>query len=136
MSQNSRPGGLVALAILNFLFAAIGFISVVSSILSLVFKDKMIAHDPNLKGWIESISVFYIASSAVLTVFLIVSGVGYLMQKKILGFVLGNVAAIVWVIHLTLSSETFNIINSALLLLPVLTLVMLNVVFKKDFINP
>ncbi len=136
MSESTRPGGLIALAILNFLFGAIGFLVVSSRVLSLAMKEQVIAQDPRMEVIIHDITVTSIIFGTVLTVLLIVSGVGYLKQKRKLGYLLGNLTSVIWMGYIILTTSGFNIMSSALFLFPVLTLMMLNVMFKEDFINP
>lgn len=85
-----------------------------------------------------------IAVSAIATLLQIVSGIGYLQQKKFLGRTLGNAYAVLSVVSglipaLMISDPDagggFQIGTIVGLVYPVLTLVLLNTTFKHDFIR-
>ena len=73
-------------------------------------------------------------------ILLVLSGVGYLKQKKLMGRLIGCIYGIIAVasavISLVLGHTIFGIGTVIGLIYPVLTLVLLNSVFRKDFINP
>lgn len=78
--------------------------------------------------------------SLVSTALLIVSGVGYLKQKKFLGQKLGSLYGLLGiattVFGLVATNQSFGIGSIIGLIYPVLTLVLLNTTFKEDFVNP
>src|SRR5438105_1003452 len=84
MAEGPRPGGLTALAVLNFVFGAFGLIG---SLLVLGGAATL----SKLAG--GGAGIIYLAGllSLVGAALLIVSGIGYLGQKKVLGRMIGNV---------------------------------------------
>jgi hypothetical protein len=133
-----RPGGLTALAVLNFIFGGLGAIGFLIMAAVLTAIDKFLAELPGS----PSVAVFYLSVliSGINVVLLITSGVGYLGQKKFLGKTLGNVYGLLSLIGtavtLGLLRIPFSIFNIIGLIYPVLTLALLNTVFKDDFPNP
>ena len=87
-----------------------------------------------LAGWV--------AAMAALTVLLLVSGIGYLKQKKFLGRKLGNTYAVLsiatTVLELAILPDVITggqtIMVVVALLYPILTLFLLNTTFKEDFV--
>ena len=76
-------------------------------------------------------------------VLLLLSGIGYLKQKKILGWGVGNAYGIISIVSSVVSgflfpSEMgggFQIMTIVGLIYPVLTLILLNTTFKDDLTN-
>src|SRR5947207_11634705 len=100
--EGKRPGGLTALAVLNFIFASCGFVNAVglfagSALLKLaasnsgattqeaedMAKIRLILENP----FIKVLGVFAIVNCLLL----LLSGVGYIQQKRVLGRVIGSV---------------------------------------------
>src|SRR6185436_7512098 len=86
-------------------------------------------------GWLA----FTVASGAIGGVLLIVSGIGYLQQKKFLGRTLGNVCAVfrifvtaAMVLWLPAELRSGSILSILSFIYPALTLVLLNTTFKED----
>ncbi len=154
MTEGKRPGGLTALAVLNFVFGGFNGLGVLGllAVLALV-TGAQAAGDSGAEG-AKKISealkdmpmgVFYfaLALAVVNTILLIASGVGYIQQKKFLGRTLGNcygglavIAALVS--GLMLKPEAgggFGIGAIIGLIYPVLTLILLNSTFKEDFVR-
>jgi hypothetical protein len=155
MNEGKRPGGLTALAVINFIFAGVGFLSVLSmgamialfsaSASSGIMKNasteayKALGDAGITK---PTILIIVMAFSAISSVILLVSGIGYLKQKKLLGRMLGNLGALLSLLIAVVSAFMiparagggfslgfiFNIIY------PLLTLILLNITFKEDFI--
>ena len=71
---------------------------------------------------------------------LIVSGIGYIGQKKILGQRVGSIYGMIGiagtVLVLLVAKTGFGIETIIGLTYPILTLVLLNTTFKEDFVNP
>jgi hypothetical protein len=82
-------GGLVALAVLNFVFGGIGAIQIVSPFLQ---SSAPPGAEPRLLVWLFALT----------HALLIASGVGYLLRRRFLGWVVGNafaicaIGAVVW----------------------------------------
>jgi len=73
---------------------------------------------------------------------LLISGIGYLKQKKVMGRVLGNTYGVLTIIY-TLSStmifsgvfgKSFGVGSAIGLIYPVVTLILINTVYKDDLI--
>lgn len=122
--RSKCPAGLKAMAILNFVFAAIWS----SWFIFWLFVITEIDMAPWLRAaiWLRSFEM----------ALMIVSGIGYLMQNRILGRY-GGTAFASLAIFTTLMEATmvyyFNILTIIWLIYPVLTLIMLNTVFRDRF---
>jgi hypothetical protein len=152
MNEARRPGGLTALAVINFVFAGFGLLSIVGLLALLAFMnvmptDKM---DPTQKGQIEAMQemgvafvVLLLALHLLSATLLLLSGIGYLLQKKILGRMLGNTYAVLAVIGGLVSGLMFrtelgggfHLGTMIGLIFPVLTLILINTTFKEDLTN-
>lgn len=134
-----RPGGLTALAVLNFVFgglAAIGFLAFFALLKAAddVSGGAATRHIPN-----AGLIYFLLLLGLVQVVLEITSGVGYLGQKAFLGKTMGNAFAAVSILGSVVSiiaTREFSIFTIIGLIYPVLTLVLLNTTFKDDFPNP
>ena len=151
MSDESRPGGLTALAVLNFVFGGLGVLGALglAALLPMLaagapgLSDQQRAELDALNTLGSAPFLLAVGSSAIGGVLLIVSGIGYLQQKRVLGRVLGNVYALFAIITaipmaLWLPVQIgggFNISTILNFLYPVLTLVLVNVTFKEDLIR-
>jgi hypothetical protein len=137
-----RPGGLTALAVLNFVFGGLGLLGILALLALLKVADtvvregtrgeKSLTDHPN-----AGLVYFLILMSLISCGLLIASGVGYLGQKKILGKGLGTAYGILALvstgIDLVAITKTFGIFTIIGLIYPVLTLILLHTVFKDDF---
>jgi hypothetical protein len=157
MSEGKRPGGLTALAVLNFVFGGFGVLGVlglwaayalVTTAAQAVSKaaegtaqaqDAAVAANAisQTGGGLILIALILMLVSVTL---LIVSGIGYLGQKKFLGQKLGSLYGIISIAGTVLSivgtHAGFGIGTIIGLIYPALTLFLLNTTFKEDFVNP
>ena len=137
MAQGKRPGGLTALAVLNFVFGGLGALGMLAlfALMSLVEKGAAASGAHISTGAIWAVILLGIVGTALM----ITSGVGYLGQKRFLGRTLGNSYAILSILSSVLSLATlhqgFGISNLIGLIYPVLTLILLNTTFKDDLVN-
>lgn len=141
--MSKRPGGLTALAVLNFVFGGLGAIGYLLSLAALGAVDAI--SDAAVQEGVAEAGVstggFYLwfLIGLVGVALMITAGVGYLGQKKFLGRTLGNayaaVAILATVIGLTAASQSFGVLTLVGLVYPVLTLILLNTTFKDDFVN-
>lgn len=153
MSEGTRPGGLTALAVLNFVFGGFGVLGSLGMVAILLVMNTM-KEDPEAqearhemaKAWKEiGLGLFFAAMVAGLltAVLQIISGIGYMKQKKGLGRGVGNAYALIAVaVNVTTAVVLANTPVGGFtlgtlqgLIYPVLTLYLLNVTFKEDFIR-
>lgn len=156
MSEGKRPGGLTALAVLNFVFGGLGILGVLAlwALYALVSGAVKVASEA-AKGTdgaqaaqavtqavntSSAIVLLLLILSLITVILLIVSGVGYLGQKKFTGQRLGTIYAIISIAHtvmnLVLLNSGFGFLTILGLTYPALTLFLLNTTFKEDFVNP
>jgi hypothetical protein len=140
MAEGRRPGGLTALAVLNFVFGGISllFLSAVFALLSAADKagalDEASKEVHLSKGLVYGMILLGIARVLIE----IAAGVGYLKMKK-WGKTLGNTYAILGlldtVVGVAVAHQGFGIAAIIGLIYPVLTLILLNTTFKDDLVN-
>ena len=152
MNQEKRPGGLTALAVINFVFSGQGLLSVLILAASFAFigmipTDQMPEADRIRLEAFQNMGVpvfiFIFALSLITSVLLLLSGIGYLKQKKVLGRYVGSTYGIIAIVSNVVSgfmfpSEMgggFQIMTIVGLIYPVLTLILLNTTFKDDLTN-
>ncbi len=151
MNGSKRPGGLTALAVLNFIFSGWGLLGIMGMITMIVLFGRMAEHmDEQARGQWEALQaiglpwlICLIAVSVVSSILLLVSGIGYIKQKKFMGRTLGSAYAVVAIISAVLSvvmmkpeiGGGFNIGAIIGFIYPVVTLILLNSTFKEDLTN-
>lgn len=154
MSEGKRPGGLTALAVLNFVWTGLGafimlglgwwlaVINVPELQASLPKSDEMDAALNAMRALGTSGLIVLIAGEGLLTLLLLVSGIGYMKQRAFLGRTLGTVYALLSIAstiaktQLIESKEAgggFELLTILVIVYPLLTLVLLNTTFKEDF---
>lgn len=149
MSAGKRPGGLTALAVINFVFGGFGLLGAMGMFVILALINGSLGDGDErqremAKDWEEiGHGVFYaMLGWMVLSSFLLIaSGVGYLKQNPFWGRTLGNVysllaIALAVVFGMLLKESVgggFNLGTIVGLVYPVLTLILLNTTFKADF---
>lgn len=139
-----RPGGLTALAVFNFVF---GGLAAISNLLGLAFVGMVIkAAEDAQRGQqggmpIPSANTLYLlyAFGAIRAGLLIMSGVGYIGLRRKIGWLFGNVYALCALVgialELTLIRAQFSIFSLIDFVYPLITLFLLNVIFRKDFVR-
>lgn len=150
MNEGKRPGGLTALAIINFILLGLGVIGILSMVATysgMIPTDHLTEEQKAPIDAIQNMGLplftIILVLSLISNVLLILSGIGYLKQKKILGRTLGNAYAVLSIASsivsgTQISSEAgggFTIGTLVGLIYPVLTLFLLNVTFKDDLTN-
>ncbi len=152
MNEEKRPGGLTALAVINFIFSGWGFIGLLGLAAFFAFIGKIPTDEMQeaQKAQIEAfqnmgVPVFVIifALSLISSVLLLLSGIGYLKQKKFLGRIIGSTYAVITIVSSVISGIMlapefdggFNIGTIIGLIYPILTLILLNTTFKEDLTN-
>jgi hypothetical protein len=137
-----RPGGLTALAIFNFVFGGLG---VLGGVLNLALGEV------NLENMEKAARLFgdsppsagmYYTVQTVDTVragLLVMAGIGYLGLRKTLGRTVGNAYAVIALVGIFLEASMlphmFSIMSLSSFVYPLITLFLLNVIFRKDFVR-
>ena len=143
MAQGHRPGGLTALAVLNFVFGGLNALGLIA-LFALIGAMNAEEQTEEMKRALEKIeNPSFLYAVVILTCvgvgLMIASGVGYLKQKRFLGRSLGNAYGVValgsTVVSLTLMGQEFGIATIIGLIYPVLTLILINTTFKDDLVN-
>jgi hypothetical protein len=156
MASGNRPGGLTALAVINFVLGGLSLLGSLGTMALIPFlgriaeqastQDMTPAQQEQLQALADVGSgtfIVLLCISLISAILLIVSGIGYLKLKKFLGRTLGSTYAIVGIVSSASSSALmpqnlgggFNIMVIVGLIYPVLTLILLNLTFKEDFVN-
>jgi len=155
MSQGKRPGGLTALAVINFIFSAFSALGILGMVVVLFLSPRIsemaekqqdsesAAQMQAMAEMGQSVWILMILSSALAAVLLLLSGIGYLTQRKFLGRTLGNAYAIFGILTALLTAQMMpenagggvNLGTLLSLIYPVLTLLLINGTFKEDFIR-
>jgi hypothetical protein len=140
MSEDGRrPGGLTALAVLNFIFGGFGALGILAIValfgLAKSTKEGSEAVDKVSSPLLMVLLLFEVVRVALM----IVSAIGYLGQKRVMGRYLGSAYALLALASTALSfaipEVSFNIGTIIGLVYPLLTLVLLNTTFKEDLVR-
>jgi hypothetical protein len=152
MDEEKRPGGLTALAVINFIFAGFQVLSVIGLTFSMTMMDKLPmdgmteAQKARIVAFqnIDSSTIaIMIGISIISFLLLLLSGIGYMKQKKFLGRMVGNIYAFFGIISVFISilllpkeiGGGFGISSIIGLIYPTLTLILLDTAFKNDLNN-
>ena len=152
MDEGKRPGGLTALAVINFIFSGLGFIQFLSLAAFFAFIGKIPTDDMQeaqrtqieaFQNMGTSVYVMIFVLTIISSALLLISGIGYLKQKKFLGRTIGNLYAAITIISSIVSGILFapelgggfNFGTMIGLIYPILTLILLNTTFKEDLTN-
>ena len=152
MDEGKRPGGLTALAVINFVFSGGGLISLMGmavgfALIGMVptegMPEKERAQNEAFQNMGTSVFVIIFVLTIISSALLLLSGIGYLKQKKVLGRMMGNAYAVITIVSSIVSAMMFasefgggfNIGTIIGLIYPVLTLILINTTFKDDLIN-
>jgi hypothetical protein len=136
MAEGNRPGGLTALAVLNFVFGGFGVLGVLAMAALFGFFNELSEGEIAKEVGGEGILLFIL--TGISAALLIVSGIGYLGQKRVLGRMMGSFYGIASIANNGLSlavGEEFNFGTIVGLVYPVLTLILVNTTFKDDLVN-
>lgn len=139
MTQGKRPGGLTALAVINFIAGGLG---ILGGIILVVMLGGVSFPDEESRKMAEELRAWplawaYVGLVVLSSVLLLVSGTGYLKQSRFLGRTLGNAYAVVGLASTALFLAVFPFQLQTILdvLYPVLTLFLLNVTFREDLVH-
>ncbi len=136
MAEGNRPGGLTALAVLNFVFGGFGVLGVLAMAALFGFFNELSEGEIAKEVGGEGILLFIL--TGISASLLIVSGIGYLGQKRVLGRMMGSFYGIASIANNGLSlavGEEFSFFTIVGLVYPVLTLILVNTTFKDDLVN-
>jgi hypothetical protein len=145
-----RPGGLTALAVINFIFAGLGIIgsafslfsrSVINNISTSGMPEAQRAKIEAFQRIDPSLYSTMIFLGLIGAILLFLSGIGYLKQKKVLGRIIGNIYGFYGIVsviinYMIMPKELFGTFSIILgITYPVITLILLDTVFKNDLNN-
>ena len=136
MAEGKRPGGLTALAVLNFVFGGLGAIGVIGMMALVGAADAMMDGAVMDAGGGNLMLILIL--SCLSSVLLIISGIGYIKLKRVLGRTMGSLYGILGLAGTALQlvgGEPFGIGIIIGLIYPLLTLILLNTTFKDDLVN-
>jgi len=137
MSEGQRPGGLTALAVINFVLSAFSALGVVGLAILIFFPD--IADEAAKKEMPpQGMLPFMAAASVVEVVLLFISGLGYLWQKKVLGRYVATAYALIAIVSniaIIAMLPDVKLAQFVGLVYPLLTLYFVNVTFKDDLVH-
>ncbi len=151
MEETKRPGVLTALAVINFIIAFLYVVGSGLAILTIAFIENVplgnlgeaqAARIEAMTQLSTSEMFFMFGLSVTAAILLLLAGIGYLKQKKILGWAMGNAYAVVIILQniisrLVLAPELRGgaVSLSISLAYPVITLILINFVYKKNLVN-
>jgi len=139
MSKENRPGGLTALAVINFVFGGLGCIGLLALFALLGAVDHASEGQATADMTSSGSIMVSLLLSVVTVALLIISGIGYLGLKKGMGFKMGNLYAVISIagsiVSLIMMGQGFSIGNIIGFIYPAVTLFLLNTTFKEDFVN-
>ena len=146
-----RPGGLTALAVINFIFGGLGLMGSGFSTLSrsMIGNISLTSLPEAQRAQIEALLRIDPALYAIMIVMgiisallLILSGIGYLKQQRILGRIIGNIYGFYGIVsvivsYLIMPKELLGsgIMSVLQIIYPTLTLILLDTAFKNDLKN-
>lgn len=152
----SRPSGLTVLAVLNFVFGGMALLNAPMALLmsaSFPWFEKQLStanNTPGMPEWVVKMNEFSLdmlnptvlyttAFFAFVTgVLMLISGFGYLKQQRGRGRMVGNMYVLVGIISmiaLTYLARMNLLLHSIDLIYPLITVYLINVTFKDDFVR-
>ena len=148
MSTPKRPGGLTALAVLNFVFTGLGLISLLALVAMLKFADQAMAGASEKDRAVITafgemgmgLWALIVGSGLLTSAMLLIAGIGYLKMRR-WGWIAGNLYAVLAIVTAILTGLLmpptigggFNLMSIVGLIYPVLTMILLNTTFKAEF---
>jgi hypothetical protein len=138
MAEGKRPGGLTALAVLNFVFAGLGILGLLALFALIGTADKALT-DANVEHVSAGALYAGIAFGLLRMALMLAAGIGYLGQKRVLGRIVGNLygalGLLSTIIDVAVVHSGVGIATIIFVIYPVLTLILLNTTFKDDLVN-
>ena len=126
------PGGLKAMAIVNFVIAGFGTVAVIA--LALGQDNRYDIWEIEGPVTWEHHLMICMRMAAVLTI--LFSGLGYLSLKRVQGWMLGNLYAVISLVNVLMYAFLLDEFGTSSLLwlpYPILTLFLLNTTYRKCF---
>ena len=133
-SKPPRPVGLTVLAVFNFVVGAIGAMALFGLAMTQGWITKLTGDQ--IIDWRHYLMMFMRLATVLLA---FASGVGYLAQEWMSGWLCGNAYALVSILNAILYAVLLHEFDSSSLfwlVYPVLTLFLLNFGFRRNFLRP
>ena len=140
MSEGQRPGGLTTLAVINFVFAGLGLMNLAGALVMSQQLDEMKRKGEKIPEFFEKMLAMtwidYVLLLAALTL-MVVSGIGYLKQKRVLGRGMGNLFVLVGLgaAVRAIADDRFVFMSLFDLVYPLITVLLINGSFREDLVN-
>ncbi len=133
-NRNQRPAGLTALAIINFVEFAMGALGLVGA--AFTYWGGQIENE----GFTSASGFFVVVTfNGLLCILLLISGIGLMGCRKILGRHLVSaifaVALIKGVYVVQNEPDQFDLILVAFVVWPLITTILVNTVFREDLVK-
>jgi len=143
MAQGTRPGGLTALAVVNFVFFGLSLLGLLTVVFLLNADPDEFEKDPAAQARIKLMQEHKqevyteMGLSVGVGVVLLLAGLGYIGQKRILGRWLGNLYGLagLGLVAFQLTYVPFGIEHMMGFIYPVLTVALLNTTFRHDLVH-
>jgi hypothetical protein len=151
MELQKRPGGLTALAVINFVLAGLVFFGVILLQTMRPLLDRLPAKgmSPAQQATFAAIQnmnlgmiVLTVCLGILSSLFLLIAGLGYLKQKRVMGRICGNCYFVIAVLRTLLALVIMPFVGAPTifstiigLVYPVITLVLINGKFKENLVN-
>jgi hypothetical protein len=139
MDETSRrPGGLTALAVLNFVFGGFGALGLLFWLAVLGVAQMRTDVTSQLRGAAQWLLWVMFLVNVANVILLIASGVGYLRMKRFgrtLGTVYGILSLVYTGVVLASLEMPFGFQHMIGLVYPLLTLILVNTTFAGDLVN-
>lgn len=143
MAHASRPGGLTALAVVNFVLFGLTFFAVIGGLLMLSANPDQLDHDAYAQTRLRlmqdnaaKVHVLLLVNGVV-GVLLLISGLGYLRLKKVMGRWVGTLAGVLGIaaFGFELSFMPLGLESLANVIYPLLSVVLINTTFRHDLVG-
>ena len=150
MEETKRPGVLTALAVINFIIAFMYCIDWFIFSLAFIVKIPLDKFGEAEAARLEAMgqlsagtSVFMFGLAIIPGILLLLAGIGYLKQNKMLGWAMGNAYAAVMILGIMIlpfiilppELQAGSVLIIIALAYPIITIVLINFVYKKNLVN-
>ncbi|MCP4847377.1 MAG: hypothetical protein GY899_05450 [Verrucomicrobiaceae bacterium] len=146
MAEGKRPGGLTALAVLNFVFGGLGAIGALGMLALFGAANaatdgaagELMSEGMSEAGLSGGMLMVTMVLAVVSSILLIISGVGYIKLKRGLGRNMGSLYGILALVGTAIGivgGQPFGLSSIIGLIYPLLTLILVNTTFKEDLVN-